>query len=78
MNISKQSYLVPSEQLSKTGSSLISLLTYFRRVSMFLKQRRTRARELRELHRFSDRELWDLGLSRSDIHAIENGVYRRG
>jgi uncharacterized protein YjiS (DUF1127 family) len=39
--------------------------------------RRKRARELRDLHRFSDRELWDVGLSRSDLPAIANGTYRR-
>jgi uncharacterized protein YjiS (DUF1127 family) len=38
---------------------------------------RTRDQEMRELHRFSDRELWDVGLSRSDIMSIENGTFRR-
>ncbi len=38
---------------------------------------RDRDRELQELHRFSDRELWDVGLSRSDIMSIESGTYRR-
>jgi uncharacterized protein YjiS (DUF1127 family) len=39
--------------------------------------RRKRARELRELYRFSDRELWDVGLTRSDLPAIAEGRYRR-
>ena len=39
--------------------------------------RRKRARELRDLYRFSDRELWDVGLSRSDLPAIADGTYRR-
>lgn len=36
-----------------------------------------RAREIQELAAFSDRELWDLGLGRSDLQAIINGTYRR-
>ena len=44
----------------------------------FWSARRVRAREMRELHRFSDRELWDVGLNRSDIMLIEKGAYRRG
>jgi uncharacterized protein YjiS (DUF1127 family) len=39
--------------------------------------RRCRARELRELFAFDERELHDLGLSRSDFMSIENGTYRR-
>jgi uncharacterized protein YjiS (DUF1127 family) len=39
--------------------------------------RRKRARELRELYRLSDRELLDMGLSRSDFPAIAKGTYRR-
>jgi uncharacterized protein YjiS (DUF1127 family) len=39
--------------------------------------RRRRARELRELFAFDERELRDLGLSRSDFMSIENGTYRR-
>jgi uncharacterized protein YjiS (DUF1127 family) len=36
-----------------------------------------RAREMEELYQFTDRELSDLGLSKSDLPAIEKGVYRR-
>lgn len=39
--------------------------------------RRLRARQMRELNAFSDRELWDVGLSRADFMAIEKGVFRR-
>jgi uncharacterized protein YjiS (DUF1127 family) len=39
--------------------------------------RRLRIQQMRELHAFSDRELWDVGLSRADFMAIEKGVYRR-
>jgi uncharacterized protein YjiS (DUF1127 family) len=34
-------------------------------------------RGLEDLYRMTDRELWDLGLSRSDFPAIEDGTYRR-
>jgi uncharacterized protein YjiS (DUF1127 family) len=40
-------------------------------------QRRARAREMQDLYRCSDRDLWDMGLSRSDLMAIENGSFRR-
>jgi uncharacterized protein YjiS (DUF1127 family) len=39
--------------------------------------RRQRAREIQRLQAFSDRELWDLGLGRSDLRAIAEGTYRR-
>ncbi len=39
--------------------------------------RQRHAREMADLARFSDRELWDLGLSRSDLMAVERGLYRR-
>jgi uncharacterized protein YjiS (DUF1127 family) len=39
--------------------------------------RHRHARGLEDLYRMSDRELWDLGLSRSDFPAIEDGTYRR-
>ncbi len=39
--------------------------------------RRRRAQELRELFAFDERELRDLGLSRSDFLSIENDTYRR-
>jgi uncharacterized protein YjiS (DUF1127 family) len=39
--------------------------------------RRRRAREMAEISSFSDRDLWDLGLSRSDLQGISDGTYRR-
>jgi uncharacterized protein YjiS (DUF1127 family) len=35
-------------------------------------------RDAAQLSRFSDRDLWDLGLSRSDLPSIADGSYRRG
>ena len=42
----------------------------------WLARRRT-ARSLRQLYLCTDRELWDMGLSRSDFPAIVKGTYRR-
>jgi uncharacterized protein YjiS (DUF1127 family) len=33
--------------------------------------------DVAQLEQFTDRELWDLGLSRSDIPSVARGVYRR-
>ena len=38
---------------------------------------RQHAREMQELARFTDRDLWDVGLSRSDVMALEKGSYQR-
>jgi uncharacterized protein YjiS (DUF1127 family) len=40
-------------------------------------ERRYRARIWRELMSYTDRELADIGLTRSDIPAVVNGTYRR-
>ena len=40
--------------------------------------RRQAARSLRQLYLCTDRELWDMGLSRADFPAIIAGTYRRG
>lgn len=40
-------------------------------------ERRRHAREMAELAKYNDRELWDLGLSRSDLMGVERGTYRR-
>ncbi len=38
---------------------------------------RRRARDVRDLSQFSDRDLWDVGLSRSDMMALEKGTFSR-
>jgi uncharacterized protein YjiS (DUF1127 family) len=40
-------------------------------------KRRRQAGAMQALYCFNDRELWDIGLSRSDLPAIENGTFRR-
>lgn len=48
-----------------------------RRVLHAWAERRANARQLRDLAAFSDRELWDVGLSRGDLLAVEKGTFRR-
>ena len=40
-------------------------------------KRAYRARIARELHSYTDRELFDLGIQRGDIPAVLNGTFRR-
>jgi uncharacterized protein YjiS (DUF1127 family) len=47
-----------------------------RRLEIWQAKRR-HARDMRDLAQFSDQELWDMGLSRSDMMALEKGVFRR-
>lgn len=49
---------------------------FFRRTALWTAHRR-HAREIQELARLTDRDLWDVGLSRSDLMALEKGSYRR-
>ena len=76
MNLSNETYHYAGTERS-TQSVGTWLTTRFQHMLARLEQRRARARELRELYRCTDRELWDIGLSRSDFLAIENGTYRR-
>jgi uncharacterized protein YjiS (DUF1127 family) len=80
MNLSNDTYGFSGGQAKSAGdvgSWLSATVARFQNLGAWLAVKRTRARELRELYRFSDRELWDLGLSRSDIPAIEKGTYSR-
>jgi uncharacterized protein YjiS (DUF1127 family) len=63
--------------LHDAGAVLSAASQSLRAVGAFFVAHRQRTRQLQELHRFSDRELWDVGLSRSDISAIESRNYRR-
>lgn len=40
-------------------------------------EKRAHDRDMADLLRFSDRELWDIGISRSDFTAVDNGTFRR-
>jgi uncharacterized protein YjiS (DUF1127 family) len=51
--------------------------TLMRRWHRMVAQRRRVARYTRELEAYSNRELAELGLHRSDIPAVARGTYRR-
>jgi uncharacterized protein YjiS (DUF1127 family) len=66
----------PASGLAQLHPAAILRRTVNRAVT-YWQARRRRSRELNELFAFDERELRDLGLSRSDFVAIENGTYRR-
>ncbi len=80
MNLSEQSRAL-SESQQQVAREAILWLSWLQarldRLGAAWTDRRKRAREMRELYRFSERELWDLALRRSDLPAIANGTYRR-
>jgi uncharacterized protein YjiS (DUF1127 family) len=80
MNLSNDTYPI-SDGRQKIAPDIGTILSAMRaglhRLSASWVKRRTRAREMRELYRFTDRDLWDVGLSRSDVWSIERGTYRR-
>ena len=80
MNLSEQSRAI-SESQQQVAREAILWLSWLRArldsLGVAWADRRKRAREIRELYRFNERELWDLGLRRSDLPAIANGTYRR-
>ncbi|HET6608138.1 MAG TPA: DUF1127 domain-containing protein [Rhodopila sp.] len=49
---------------------------FSRRLAAYAERRR-HAREIADLAAYSDHDLWDLGLSRSDLMSIERGTFRR-
>ena len=59
------------------GTSISSFSQRLRRLAVYLQDRRERRLAADALHRFSDRELWDVGLSRADILSIGRGTFRR-
>jgi uncharacterized protein YjiS (DUF1127 family) len=80
MNISGNTRVAAGGQLPVVHMArfwLARLQTGLGRLGVSWKARRRRARELQELAAFSDRELWDLGLGRSDLKAIANGTHHR-
>jgi uncharacterized protein YjiS (DUF1127 family) len=79
MSQSNNAFLISDDRrkAGDAGAWLSPILARLHGAGSYWAEKRTRARELRELHRFSDRELWDIGLSRSDILAIEKGSFSR-
>jgi uncharacterized protein YjiS (DUF1127 family) len=79
MDLSKDSRLLFAGQQTARGTNVwpSRLRAGLVRLGTSWAARRRRAREIQQLQGFSDRELWDLGLHRSDLRAIINGTYRR-
>ena len=80
MNLSEDTWLVSvnKRQAIQAASVWLSRLPAgLGRMAAFWAARRRRVQEAEILHGFNDRDLWDLGLSRSDIPGIINGMYRR-
>jgi uncharacterized protein YjiS (DUF1127 family) len=80
MNLSNDAYPISGGRQKiapDIGTILSAMRAGLHRLSASWIKRRTRAREMRELYRFTDRDLWDVGLSRSDVWSIERGTYRR-
>jgi uncharacterized protein YjiS (DUF1127 family) len=81
MNLSNSTYSLAgdrSNRAANVATGLSSVLAQWHRLVASVAAKRARNREMRELYRLGDRELWDLGLSRSDLLRIENGSYSRG
>jgi uncharacterized protein YjiS (DUF1127 family) len=80
VNLSEDTWLVSTNQqqgIHTAGVWLSRARTGAGRIVAYLVSRRRRIQDAEVLHSFSDRDLWDLGLSRSDIPGIISGAYRR-
>ncbi len=80
MNLFEDARFLPDAQpkiVSDARGLLAHGLALLRRVANVWIAWRQHARELDELYGFTDREFSDIGLSKSDLPAIEKGVYRR-
>ena len=80
MNLSEDTWLVSVNKRQAIHAASVWLSRVqagFGRLAEFLATRHRRIQEAEVLYGFSDRDLWDLGLSRSDIPSIINGMYRR-
>jgi uncharacterized protein YjiS (DUF1127 family) len=81
MNLSNHTYPLAGDQsegAANVATGLSSVLAQWHRLVASVAAKRARNREMRALYRLGDRELWDLGLSRSDLLRVENGSYHRG
>lgn len=76
MNSSNNTYLI-ADSRQTTRPIGTSLSMWYQRLRASWARRCTLARQMQELYRSTDRELWDMGLSRSDLPEIAKGTYRR-
>jgi uncharacterized protein YjiS (DUF1127 family) len=80
MNLSDEARFLPDAQpkiVSDLRRWLAQTHALLERLADSWNARRQHTRELDELYRFTERDLADLGLSKSDLPAIEKGMYRR-
>jgi uncharacterized protein YjiS (DUF1127 family) len=80
VNLSENAWLMSATQkqaIHPASNVLSRIQASLYRISVLWAKRRQRTREAEVLFTFSDRELWDVGLSRSDIPGIIQGTYRR-
>jgi uncharacterized protein YjiS (DUF1127 family) len=81
MNIADDAPLIaagPQPIVATARAWLARLQARLGRLDASWRVRRQRSREVQELAAFSDRELWDLGLGRSDLQAVASDTHRRG
>jgi len=76
MNLSSNTYLLDATRQTARPAG-VWLTGMFHRLRASWVQRRAVERQMQELYRSSDRELWDMGLSRSDLPEIAKGTYRQ-
>jgi uncharacterized protein YjiS (DUF1127 family) len=67
----------PENIFGGTGILLSRLQKQISHIQTFWTVHRRREREAQALRALSDRDLWDLGLSRSDLPRVLDGTYRR-
>lgn len=79
MSLSTDAKFVSSshQQARDQQIPLFNFGTRLRRTISAWATRRRWAREVETLHAFSDKELWDIGLGRSDLMSISNGTFSR-
>ena len=80
VNLSEHTWPATQGQQAATPASnqwVHHLYTGINRIRSALTTRLQRSRDAQALQTFTDRELWDLGLSRSDILRIEKGTFQR-
>lgn len=71
------SYMTDTTTHSFHGPATGMWMDTMQRVGAWRQRRASRARTARELATYTDRELFDLGISRGDIPAVINGTDRR-
>lgn len=79
MNASNNALIVRGRQRGPIATNAIrGVQAAYRSIAAIWIAHRDHAREIGQLHAFSDRDLRDLGLTRSDVAAIAKRTYRRG